>query len=181
MVLDRKSLPANPVGEQNLWAGSPSSRVTVVEMVRPALLTISLVLIALSVINIFFEPGPGEPDPSSTKLAIVALALVASGLFIVKALWEARAYRLERYIVSNQRIHKPGRPRQWEVDIQSVDAVRMQATRLEQMLGIGDVEIFFSGGKIPHRLRSVEDPIALQERIRTAVYQATGKRPALRD
>ena len=164
--------PAVALAETTLCTFLPSRNATFIAVV-PAVMFMGVAGVAVSAI------GLNTSSDTGTLLAILGLVVLGGLLFAGRAFWGVTAKRREHYVLSNQRLRTTGSSKLWEIDIRHIKNVQNSASWLEARYRAGHVWIFSANRETPYQMFSVEDPEAVREKIRDAVFHATGKRPEL--
>ena len=165
--------PASAVKEETLWRGTPSPTLLIGKIA-----TLVFSVVGVLVIAYFFASTAADSDKHSSLIAagwVIAGILAAVQIVVVVIAW--MTLRSTMYIVTNQRvIIEQGIVSKTvnEIDLRYVDDSQFFQGLTDRMLGIGNVTLISSDKSSPTvMLRSVSDPRAVRELIRTHAYQVS--------
>jgi uncharacterized membrane protein YdbT with pleckstrin-like domain len=161
------------VKEETLWRGTPSPTLLIGKIA-----TLVFSVVGVLVIAYFFASTAADSDKHSSLIAagwVIAGILAAVQIVVVVIAW--MTLRSTMYIVTNQRvIIEQGIVSKTvnEIDLRYVDDSQFFQGLTDRMLGIGNVTLISSDKSSPTvMLRSVSDPRAVRELIRTHAYQVS--------
>jgi uncharacterized membrane protein YdbT with pleckstrin-like domain len=160
--------------EETLWRGTPSPTLLIGKL---ALLI--LILVAIPLLAYFFASA-GDPEKGGnlrTAGWVITAILGAAQLVNLLVAW--MKLRSTLYTVTNQRVMiEQGILSKTvnEIDLRYVDDSQFFQSFTDRMLGIGNVTLLSSDTTTPtYTLRSVRDPRAVRELVRTHAYQNSQK------
>ena len=165
--------PQAPVQEQTLWRGSPSLVVLV-----PRILLMIVVLVAGIFVTVALTNDATDLEAKSKIHHVgMLITLIVLLIQIVNFLMALMKQKSTVYTVTNQRvIIEQGilSKSLSEIDLRYIDETELFQRATERLLGIGSVTLISSDKAFPTTvLRSVNDPRALRELIRTHAYQVS--------
>lgn len=156
--------------EETLWRGTPSPTLLIGKL---ALLI--LILVAIPLLAYFFA-STGDPEKGGnlrTAGWVITAILGAAQLVNLLVAW--MKLRSTLYTVTNQRVMiEQGILSKTvnEIDLRYVDDSQFFQSVTDRLLGIGNVTLLSSDTTTPtYTLRSVRDPRAVRELVRTHAYQ----------
>lgn len=165
---------AQTAREETLWSGTPSATLLIGKIA-----TLILILVLIPAIAYFFASTVTYDLDKASNLRtagwVVAGILAAIQAVVVVLAWIR--LRTTTYTVTNQRvIIEQGVLSKTvnEIDLRYVDDSQFFQGLSDRMLGIGNVTLISSDKTSPtYMLRSVSDPRAVRELIRTHAYQVS--------
>lgn len=176
------SAPAHTTAEETLWRGTPSPILLIGKI---ALLL--FILIAIPLVAYFFASTVADDLDKARNIrtagwVIAAILALAQVVALVVAWLKLRS---TLYIVTNQRVMiEEGIFSKTvnEIDLRYVDDSQFFQGLTQRVLGIGNVTLHSSDATTPtYMLRSVRDPRAVRELIRTHAYQISQRQIITRD
>ncbi len=168
--------------EETVWRGTPSPSLLVGKI---ALLL--LILIAIPLIAHFFASTAADDLAKARNVRtagwVIAAILASAQLVVLVVAW--LKLRSTLYIITNQRVMiEEGMLSKTvnEIDLRYVDDSQFFQSVTDRMLGIGNVTLHSSDANTPtYMLRSIRDPRAVRELIRTHAYQVSQRQIITRD
>ena len=173
------SVPAAPafaqsVKEETLWRGTPSPTLLIGKIA-----TLVAILVLIPAIAYFFASTVTYDLDKAHSLRsagwVLAGILAAVQAVVLVLAW--MRLRTTMYIITNQRVMiEQGILSKTvnEIDLRYVDDSQFFQGLTDRMLGIGNVTLISSDKTTPtYVLRSVSDPRAVRELIRTHAYQVS--------
>ena len=166
--------PAHTAREEELWRGTPSPILLIGQIAA-----IVLVLVAIPFLAYFFAStvanDPEKAGNIRTAGWVITAILVAIQLVVLLVAWAK--LRTTTYLVTTQRViieHGILSKTVNEIDLRYVDDSQFYQGLTDRILGIGNVTILSSDTSTPtYMLRSVRDPRAVREIIRSHAYQVS--------
>ncbi|MGZ8792158.1 MAG: PH domain-containing protein [Thermoanaerobaculia bacterium] len=175
--------PAAPAArEETLWRGTPSPILLIGKIA-----TLVLILVVIPLIAYFFAStityDLAKAHNIETAGWVIASILAAAQLVVLIVAW--MKLRTTTYTVTNQRvIVEQGIFTKTvnEIDLRYVDDSQFFQGLTDRLLGIGNVTLLSSDANTPtYTLRSVRDPRAVRELVRTHAYQVSQRQIITRD
>jgi uncharacterized membrane protein YdbT with pleckstrin-like domain len=167
--------------EETVWRGTPSPILLIGKI---ALLV--FILIAIPLVAYFFASTADDlAKARNVRTAgwVIAAILAVAQLVALAVAW--LKLRSTLYIITNQRVMiEEGILSKTvnEIDLRYVDDSQFFQGVSDRMLGIGNVTLHSSDANTPtYMLRSVRDPRAVRELIRTHAYQVSQRQIITRD
>ena len=161
----------SPMNEETLWRGSPSLLVLIGHVVMMFVVLIGIPLLAGLIASKTIDlDAKSRITHIGWLVTLVILIIQLIGFFI--ALMKQRSIQ---YTITNQRviIERGVLSKSLnEIDMRTIDETEFFQTFHERLLGIGSVTLISSDKVFPTTsLRSIKDPRAVRELIRTHAYQ----------
>jgi len=159
--------------EETLWRGTPSPILLIGKI---AVLVLVLIVVPLGA-NFFASTMIDPLSASNIRLAgwLITAAIVAVQLVLLIVAW--LKLRSTMYVVTNQRVMiEQGILSKSvnEIDLRYVDDSQFFQGLPDRILGIGNVTLISTDKNTPtYMLRSVRDPRAVRELIRSRAYQVS--------
>lgn len=175
--------PAAPAPrEETLWRGTPSPILLIGKIA-----TLLLILVAIPLVAYFFASTITDDLAKARNIRtagwVIAAILAAVQLVVLIVAW--MKLRTTTYTVTNQRvIVEQGIVTKTvnEIDLRYVDDSQFFQGLTDRILGIGDVTLLSSDANTPtYTLRSVRDPRAVRELVRTHAYQVSQRQIITRE
>jgi len=156
--------------EETLWRGSPSATLLIGKLA-----TLILILVAIPAIAYFFASTGDLEKAGNLRTAGWVITAILAAAQLVNLLVAWMKLRSTMYTVTNQRVMiEQGILSKTvnEIDLRYVDDSQFFQGLSDRILGIGNVTLLSSDTNTPtYTLRSVSDPRAVRELVRTHAYQ----------
>jgi uncharacterized membrane protein YdbT with pleckstrin-like domain len=161
----------SPMNEETLWRGSPSLVVTMGHVVVMFVVLIGVPFLASLIASKTIDLDAKSRINHIGWLVTLIILIVQLIAFFV-ALMKQRSIQ---YTITNQRviIERGVLSKSLnEIDMRTIDETEFFQKFIERLLGIGSVTLISSDKVFPTTsLRSIKDPRAVRELIRTHAYQ----------